>query len=114
MTCSAGGSCTATLNDTFPAGAKMRAVGLQGYYSIDTTGDGEADYSLHTPSVVQPVAGDDVRRTVIDNNKCANCHEWFEGHGGNRVLNMEICVLCHVPNLSSSGREIKEPSENRG
>jgi len=110
VTCSSGGSCTATLNDTFPAGAKMRAIGLQGYYSIDTTGDGESDYSLHTPSVVKPVSGDDVRRTVIDNNKCANCHEWFEGHGGNRVLNMEICVLCHVPNLSSSGRQIKEPS----
>ena len=111
VTCSAGGSCTAKLNDTFPAGAKMRAVGLHGYYSIDTTGDGEADYSLHTPSVVKPVPGDEVRRTVIDINKCANCHEWFEGHGGNRVLNMEICLLCHVPNLSSSGREIKEPSD---
>ena len=110
VTCS-GSSCTATLTDTFPAGATMRAVGLQGYYSIDTTGDGESDYSLHTPSVVAPVPGDAVRRTVIDNNKCFNCHEWFEGHGGNRVLNMEICVLCHVPNLSSSGREITEPSD---
>ncbi len=110
VTCS-GSSCTATLTDTFPAGATMRAVGLNGYYSIDTTGDGESDYSLHTPSVVAPVPGDEVRRTVIDSNKCANCHEWFEGHGGNRVLNMEICVLCHVPNLSSSGREITEPSD---
>lgn len=110
VTCS-GSSCTATLTDTFPAGATLRAIGLQGYYSIDTTGDGESDYSLHTPSVVAPVPGDAVRRTVIDNNKCFNCHEWFEGHGGNRVLNMEICVLCHVPNLSSSGREITEPSD---
>ena len=109
VTCS-GDSCTATLNAKFPAGATMRAVGLQGYYSIDTTGDGVSDYSLHTPSVVMPVSGDEVRRTVIDNNKCANCHEWFEGHGGNRVLNMEICLLCHVPNLSSSGREIAAPS----
>jgi OmcA/MtrC family decaheme c-type cytochrome len=109
ITCS-GDSCTATLNAKFPAGATMRAVGLQGYYSIDVTGDGVSDYSLHTPSQVMPVLGDEVRRTVINNNKCANCHEWFEGHGGNRVLNMEICLLCHVPNLSSSGRGIASPS----
>lgn len=111
VTCAAG-SCTATLTDFFPAGATLRAVGLQGYYRIDTTGDGEYDYSMHTPSVVTPVPGDEVRRTVIDNNKCFNCHEWFEGHGGNRVLNMEICFLCHVPGLSSSGREITEPSDD--
>ena len=112
VTCSPGGSCTATLNNRFPEGARLRAVGLQGYYRIDLTDDGEYDYAMHTPSVVMPVAGDEVRRSVIDNNKCANCHEWFEGHGGNRVLNMEICLLCHVPNLSSSGRAINEPSDS--
>jgi len=112
VTYSSDGSCTATLNATFPPGASLRAVGLQGYYQIDATGDGESDYSLHTPSVLMPVHGDGARRTVVDSSKCANCHEWFEGHGGNRVLNMQICVMCHVPNLSSSGREINTPSED--
>lgn len=92
----------------FPVGATLRAVGLQGYFQQDL-GD-EDPVPLHTPSAVIAVSGDDVRRVVVDNNSCMNCHEWFEGHGGNRVMNMDICTLCHVPNLSSSGRTITSPS----
>ena len=103
------GTFTATTGGTefptgaFPAGAALRAVGLQGYFQVDVNGE---TYSLHTPSAVIAVSGDDSRREVVDSNKCANCHEWFEGHGGNRVYNMNICVFCHVPNLSSSGRTV--------
>ena len=79
---------------------------------MDTDGDGSADYPLHTPSAVIAVSGDDSRREVVDSNKCANCHEWFEGHGGNRVFNTNICVFCHVPNLSSSGRTVAAPGGN--
>jgi OmcA/MtrC family decaheme c-type cytochrome len=93
-------------NGPFPASATLRAVGLQGYFQVDTDGDGSADHPLHTPSAVIAVSGDDSRREVVDSNKCATCHEWFEGHGGNRVYNMNICVFCHVPNLSSSGRTV--------
>jgi OmcA/MtrC family decaheme c-type cytochrome len=62
------------------------------------------------------VTGDEIRRLVVDVNKCGNCHEWFEGHGGNRVVGLQlnpvdqtqplVCALCHVPNLSTSGRSI--------
>jgi len=103
------GTFTATTGGTefptgaFPAGATLRAVGLQGYFQVDVNGE---TYSLHTPSAVIAVSGDDSRREVVDSNKCASCHEWFEGHGGNRVYNMNICVFCHVPNLSSSGRTV--------
>jgi len=106
------GTFTATTGGTtfpagaFPAGATLRAVGLQGYFQVDTDDDGDDNYSLHTPSAVIAVSGDDERREVVDNNNCASCHEWFEGHGGNRVFNMNICVFCHVPNLTSSGRRI--------
>ena len=101
------GTFTATIASAFPAGATLRAVGLQGYFQVDVGAD---RYPLHTPSAVIAVSGDDERREVVDNNSCANCHEWFEGHGGNRVFNMNICTLCHVPNLSSSGRSITNPS----
>jgi OmcA/MtrC family decaheme c-type cytochrome len=37
---------------------------------------------------------------------CLECHEVFEGHGGNRVNNVQVCVMCHNPNLTSSGRKI--------
>jgi OmcA/MtrC family decaheme c-type cytochrome len=94
---------TATIASAFPAGATLRAVGLQGYFQVDVGAD---RYPLHTPSAVIAVSGDDERREVVDSNNCASCHEWFEGHGGNRVFNMNICTFCHVPNLTSSGRRI--------
>ena len=104
ITCDDAGECTTELTTAFPAGSTLRAVGLQGYFRFDTNGDGDSDENLHTPSAVKAVTGDNVRRTVVDNEKCFSCHEWFEGHGGNRVYNMAICTVCHVPNLSSSGR----------
>jgi OmcA/MtrC family decaheme c-type cytochrome len=106
------GFYTATLNGTadaarFPAGATMRAIGLQAYFTqLAGTNGIEANTSRHTPSVVKAVTGDAARRQVVDNNKCFNCHEWFEGHGGSRTFNIEICTLCHQPNMSSSGRAI--------
>jgi OmcA/MtrC family decaheme c-type cytochrome len=109
----AGGVNTVTFTDPalFPTGATMRTVGLQGYLRQDLDGDGAYDVSLHTPSKMVTVTGDDARRVIVDNNKCSNCHEFFEGHGGNRVFTygateLMICVMCHTPNTSSSGRTI--------
>ena len=87
----------------FPAGAKMRAVALQGYFTQVSPAA-----ARHTISVVRAVTGDAVRRTVVDKEKCANCHEWFEGHGGNRVKETQVCVACHLPGISSSGRGISD------
>jgi OmcA/MtrC family decaheme c-type cytochrome len=66
----------------------------------------------HAISVVKNVTGDVVRRTVVDDEKCANCHEWFEGHGGNRVKETQVCVVCHVPGLATSGRGIADSVMN--
>jgi OmcA/MtrC family decaheme c-type cytochrome len=101
-------SYTATLSDApYPDGAMMRAVALQGYFSqsIDLDGDGEPE-SVRRPtfSVVREVTGDSVRREVVDVPKCLNCHETLQLHGNNRVDNVQVCVICHNPNLSSSGR----------
>lgn len=93
---------TVTLTSApFPAGATMRAVALQSYFNQLV---GEEEVGRHTPSVVQPVTGDEVRRTLVDIPKCLGCHEILELHGGSRVNNVQVCVLCHNPNLSSSGR----------
>lgn len=106
------GVMTATITDTasqFPTGATLRAVSLQGYFRQDLDNDGNYDASLHAPSAVVAVTGDTKRREIVDSAKCAQCHEWFEGHGGNRVISADSainCSLCHVPNLSSSGRTI--------
>jgi OmcA/MtrC family decaheme c-type cytochrome len=107
----ANGSYTATIvnKKMFPTGAKLRSVSLQGYFSqITAPGTEKAPIGRHTVSVVKPVAGDDVRRKVVDSAKCASCHEWFEGHGGNRVYEVQVCVTCHVPGLTTSGRGISD------
>jgi OmcA/MtrC family decaheme c-type cytochrome len=85
----------------YPEGAVMRAVALQGYFNQEV---GDDDVGRHTPSVVMAVTDDDVRRVIVEVPKCLNCHEIIEGHGGNRVNEVLVCVLCHNPNLSSSGR----------
>jgi len=93
-----------------PAGSKMRAVALQGYFTQVTppAGTGAAAIGRHAISVVKAVTGDAVRRTVVDSAKCSNCHEWFEGHGGNRVYEAQVCVTCHVPDIVTSGRGIAD------
>jgi len=99
----------------FPAGATMRSVSLQGYYEQETApASTTARIGRHAISVVKTVTGDTARRKVVDATKCANCHEWFEGHGGNRVIGREtgnaelVCVVCHVPGLATSGRRIPD------
>jgi OmcA/MtrC family decaheme c-type cytochrome len=62
----------------------------------------------HAISVVKAVTGDQTRRTVVDAEKCSSCHEWFEGHGGNRVKETQVCAVCHVPGLATSGRGIPD------
>ena len=83
----------------FPVGAKLRSAALQGYFTQVSPAA-----PRHAIAVVKAVTGDAARRTVVDKTKCANCHEWFEGHGGNRVYETQVCVMCHVPGLATSGR----------
>ncbi len=99
-------SYTATLTSApFPEGAMLRAVALQGYYTQAAGDPGpEENTARHTRSVVKAVDGDTARREVVDEQKCLGCHEILELHGGNRVNNPQVCVGCHNPNLSSSGR----------
>jgi len=107
------GTYTATLTDVaaaFPAGAKMRTIAMQSYFTPKAGTNGiAADTARHAKSAVKTVTGDTVRREVVDPAKCRSCHEWFEGHGGSRVIGQGttgtiVCVLCHNPNLTSSGR----------
>jgi OmcA/MtrC family decaheme c-type cytochrome len=105
---------TVKIANAFPANAKMRAVALQGYFT-QTAAIGTDNVARHTPSVQKAVTGDAVRRTVVKSGYnattgkpegCLECHEVFEGHGGNRVNNAQVCVMCHNPNFTSSGRTI--------
>ncbi len=92
-----------TINAAFPSGATVRTVALQGYFSQKDIPTAHAVLARHTIAAVKSVSGEE-RRQVVDSAKCGNCHEWFEGHGGNRVYNINVCTTCHNPNLTSSGR----------
>ena len=106
---STAGYYTATIKAAYPAGAKLRAVALQGYFNqVTAPASTAAPNGRHAISVIVPVAGDTTRRTVVDAKKCAGCHEWFEAHGGNRVFETQVCVACHVPGLASSGRGVPD------
>ena len=112
----ASGFYTATIlgsgTRAFPVGAKMRTVALQAYFTqlnapTDNVG-GTGNVARHAISVLKTVTGDTARRTIVDAAKCASCHEWFEGHGGNRVYETQVCVMCHNTGLATSGRGISD------
>jgi OmcA/MtrC family decaheme c-type cytochrome len=64
------------------------------------------------------VGTDTARRAVVKSGYttagkpegCLECHEVFEGHGGNRVNNVQVCVMCHNPSLTTSGRTLDPAS----
>lgn len=104
LTADANGFFIATITSTtFPAGATMRAVALQGYFTQVLSG---TNYGRYTPSVILAATGDAKRREIVDDNKCLSCHEHLSLHGGNRVNNTAVCVTCHNPNLSASGKTL--------
>ena len=92
------GAITATYNAAYPAGATMKAVGMQGYFI-------QALQRRPTTSRVQAVTGETfVRRTVVDNAKCLACHKQLALHGNNRVNNVQLCVMCHnTSNVQAGG-----------
>jgi OmcA/MtrC family decaheme c-type cytochrome len=74
------------------AGDKVRRVNIKSGY-VDNTGK-----LVDDPTLIANL-------TPIG---CLECHETFEGHGGNRVNNVQVCVMCHNPGLTTSGRTIPD------
>jgi OmcA/MtrC family decaheme c-type cytochrome len=97
---SAGGAITATTPAQYPAGASKRAVALIGRISQVV---GSAQVRRYATSVVRPVDPDDVRREVVDSSSCLECHKQLALHGGSRVNDVQVCVMCHNPNLGEGG-----------
>jgi hypothetical protein len=98
----------------YPAGAKLRAVALGGSMKWDngaiaySTPSGTAYttnlVTITTESIVKGVTGDNDRRTVVDPDKCAKCHEVLSMHGGSRVYQPRLCSMCHNAGFSSTGK----------
>jgi OmcA/MtrC family decaheme c-type cytochrome len=45
-------------------------------------------------------------RTVVDINKCNDCHKQLSLHGENRSGNAELCATCHNPNATDINRRV--------
>jgi len=84
----------------FPTGAKMKTVTMDGYWSQTV---GSASVPRHAVSLARVANGDTARRVVVDSNKCLACHVTIEGHGGNRINNVQNCVTCHNTTLNEGG-----------
>ncbi|MBI3186241.1 MAG: OmcA/MtrC family decaheme c-type cytochrome [Gammaproteobacteria bacterium] len=47
------------------------------------------------------------RRTVVDVNKCLNCHDQLSLHGDSRTDEPGLCVICHNPSATDVNRRPK-------
>lgn len=57
------------------------------------------DFDLATGAAATP------RRLVVDNQKCIDCHLGsLYQHGGNRIDNEELCIMCHNEASSEQNR----------
>jgi OmcA/MtrC family decaheme c-type cytochrome len=80
---------------------------LEGRAAVDI--DGELD-NLPVSSAVYPFAITDAtskaRRSVVDIDKCNDCHKNLALHGDNRSGNTEVCSTCHNPNATDIQRRV--------
>jgi len=119
----AGTVATTTITPTRPLveGVTMGRIAIQGKPRVVSIADPTATMAVRakTPTYDFMVgSGDkaDARRMIVDTtNKCLKCHVGsLYQHGGNRVDNVDMCILCH--NSASNEQNVRvgmgvEPSE---
>jgi OmcA/MtrC family decaheme c-type cytochrome len=82
---------------------------------IDTNGDGVLEtVAVPVTSSGKAFAITDAApvpyRTVVDINKCNDCHKQLSLHGANRTGNAELCATCHNPNATDIARRVANSS----
>ena len=107
-----GGTSTDNLDDTFtvtsttaiPAGATgSMLAAIEGHPAVDADDDGSVDRIAVTNAVAfAPITDSSAiaRRTVVNIQKCDDCHNELSMHGGNRTDEPQVCVACHNPNMT--------------
>ena len=102
------GTYTLTKTTPLPAtAAGTGRVGFEGHVAADFDGNSNFDDEIPIRSVVEDFLISGVlapRREVIDIDKCNNCHDRLSLHGGNRNDEPALCVICHNPNATDTGR----------
>ena len=105
--CGSDGTCAYTFTHAIPAGAKgTYAIGVEARRALvllaGTVQQVSTDYGADNKVIYFSVDGSPVvpRRTVVDINKCNQCHVRLSLHGENRNQT-QYCVFCHNPSNTS-------------
>ncbi len=117
-TCSGNVATTTIARGTVPAGATVGIVALQGKPALPLPANVDTAVYPYTYMYVrvptptyQFVVGtgalsSDVRRTIVDTDKCTTCHVGsLYQHGNTRVDNALMCTVCH--NSASSEQSVR-------
>jgi OmcA/MtrC family decaheme c-type cytochrome len=116
-----GGASTDNLDGTFtvisptpiPADASgSLSVAIEGHPAVDVNNDGSAERIAITNAVFYAPITDAnavARRTVVDIDKCDDCHNQLSLHGNNRTDKPEVCVTCHNPMMTDVNQRAGEP-----
>jgi OmcA/MtrC family decaheme c-type cytochrome len=81
------------------------AVTIDGHPAVDIDG---VINRIPVRNVVEYVGVDGAaavaRRSVVNIEKCDDCHKELSLHGNNRTDNPEVCVTCHNPNATDASK----------
>jgi len=107
------GTFTVTSGAAIPATATgSGVVALQGHPTAEINGE---ETNIPVQNVFETFSITDsapvARRSVVDIDKCNQCHGTLSLHGGNRTDEIQVCVICHNPNATdisyrTSGDEV--------
>jgi OmcA/MtrC family decaheme c-type cytochrome len=116
-----GGTSTDNLDGTFtvtsptaiPATAfGSLSVAIEGHPAVDVYNDGSPERIAVTNAVFYaPITDTNAvpRRSVVDIQKCDDCHNQLSLHGNNRTDKPEVCVTCHNPMMTDVNRRSGDP-----
>jgi OmcA/MtrC family decaheme c-type cytochrome len=107
-----GGSSVANPDNTFTVTAATQipltavgtaSVAIEGHPAVDVDNNGSVERIAVTNAVdYAPITDASIvpRRSVVDIQKCDDCHNMLSLHGNNRTDRPEVCVTCHNPNMT--------------
>jgi len=116
-----GGSSVANPDNTFTATAATQipltavgsaSVAIEGHPAVDVYNDGSVERIAITNAVdYAPITDANAvpRRTVVDIQKCDDCHNQPSLHGNNRTHEPEVCVTCHNPTMPDVNQRGADP-----
>jgi len=102
------GTFTVTSPTAVPATASgTLAVTIEGHPAVDVDNDGSPERIAVTNAIRYAQITDPnpvPRRSVVDIQKCDDCHNQLSLHGNNRTDKPEVCVTCHNPMMTDVNR----------